>query len=190
LKVFQLHGVSNANMTFLLKDEGDLYRGDYGSSKDVTRLLWEHPPELILRSAKQNQRKHKGRKLKLPDIGHFTPGALIFSEKARDCLGEYFLRFGKFTSIQVEGEMWFNYDVTNIIGGVVDVQGSTYSKKGKMITKPAFIAEKLPQEPQIFKIPEMHLVDIYFNDNGSDTVRSMINKFRLEAGDMPLVWDA
>jgi hypothetical protein len=176
-------------MTFLLKDEDDLYRGDLGNSKDVTRLLWEHPPELILRSAKQNQRKHKGRKLKLPDIGHFTPGALIFSEKARDCLGYYFLRFGKFTSIQIEGETWFNYVVTNILAGVVDEQESTYSKRGKLITKPAFIAEQLPQECQIFKIPETHLIDIYFNDNGGDTVHSLIDKFGLEAGDIPLVWE-
>jgi hypothetical protein len=31
-------------------------------------------------------------------------------------------------------------------------------------------------------------VDIYFNDNGSDTARSIVDKFEFEAGDMSLVW--
>ena len=190
MKVFRLHGVSNTNMTFSLKDEDELYRGDLATTQDVTRLLWEHPPELILRSAKQNQRKYKGKKLKTPDIGHFTPGSLIFSEKAHDCLGEYFCRFGKFTSIQIEGQVWFNYVVTNVLTSIVDKQKSTYSRKGKLIINPAFFAEKLPQECEIFKVPEMHLIDIYFNDNGGETVRSLIEKYGLEAGDIPLVWES
>ena len=77
-------------MTFSLKDEDELYRGDLATTQDVTRLLWEHPPELILRSAKQNQRKYKGKKLKLPDIDHFIPGSLILARKRMIALKSIF----------------------------------------------------------------------------------------------------
>jgi hypothetical protein len=149
--------------------------------------LWRGPPALLLRSAAQNQRKHQGKPLKTPDIGHFAPGGLILSTRAVERLGETFKRFGELREIQVEDETWFNYDVTHFLGGLLDLPECKRSRSGT-IKRPAFLPERLPTEPSLFKLPDMQGVDTFFNEVDSHSIGERIRAEALKAGEMPLVW--
>ena len=189
MKVFQLTGVANTNMVFLFKDEGDLYRGIYAGADNIVELLYKHPPELELRSAAPNRKKYKGKALRVPDIGHYTPGSLVISQKANECIGDYLRQFGELNEILVEGETWYNYVVTNVLTGVVDEKNSEWCPS-EVIKRPAFFADRLPEESQIFKVPEMYEVDIYFNDTGGETVATLFEEHGLEAGEIWETWNS
>ena len=189
MKVFRLTGVANQNMVFLPKDEGDLYRGRFAGATNVGELLYQDPPELILRSAETNQQKYKGKALRVPDIGHFTPGSVIVNERASQCIGDYLRRFGDLNEIQVEGETWYNYVISNVLSGVVDEERSEKSRSG-IIKKVVFRADRLPADSQIFKVPETQRINIYFNAGSGDSLASLIEEHELEAGDISEIWDS
>jgi hypothetical protein len=133
--------------------------------------------------------KYQGKVKKIPDIGHYTPGSLIVNEKTKQFIGDYLQRFGKLIPITVEGELWYSYVVTNVLEGVVDVDKSVVSKSGTL-KKPAFFIEKLPAESQIFKIPENGLLKIYFNKSDHDSIVGLLDKYSLDAGEIPVIWDS
>ncbi len=187
MRVFRLTGVANRNMVFLPKDEGDLYQGRFADARNVGELLWQDPPELILRSAETNQRKYEGEALRVPDIGHFTPGSVIVSQRAERCIGNYLRRFGDLNKISVEGEPWYNYVVSNILTGVVDEERCKRSRSER-IKKLVFLADRFPEDSQIFKVPETQLANIYFYDADGEGLASLIEEHELEAGETAQIW--
>jgi hypothetical protein len=176
-------------MSFFPKDSlaGQQHREKGLSDKD----LWKQPFALLLKGHPHNQKKYKGKKKKVPDIGFFISGSVIVSCKAANLLRDELEKFGVLHEFTVEGERWYSYEVTNVLIGVVDLGKSRYSRSGTFI-EASFHGEKLPSETQIFKIPENNLDTIYFNDpeDGSDTILTMAEKHGLEIGETPLVWDS
>lgn len=175
-------------MTFVAKNETDLYSGKFADMDKFSELMWNKPPELILKSAPHNQEKYKGKALKVPDIGYLTPGSVIINEKAANALGDYLKKFGHLVRLEVKGEIWYSYVVTNVLEGVVDMGKSVVSRSGTL-KRPAFFADKLPNESQIFKTPETGLLQIFFNDNGGETLQAMLLENAIDAGELKEVWE-
>jgi hypothetical protein len=188
MEVRELCGGLHGYMTFVVKNETDLYRGKFADMEKFSELMWNEPPELILKSSPHNQKKHKGKPLRVPDIGHLTPGSVIINKKAVKALGEHFTNFGHLVQLEVEGETWYSYVVTNVLEGVVDMENSIVSRSGTM-KRPAFFANKLPNESQIFKTPETGLMQIFFNDNGEGTLQTLLQENDIDAGKLKEVWE-
>ena len=149
MKVFELIGGVEGYMKFYPKNEMDMYTGKYADTDNLSELLWNEPPELILKSSKHNQKYYKGKPRKIPDIGHFAPGSVIVNERTVNAIGKYLKKYGNLIKLDVEGETWHSYVVTNILKGVVDIANSKASSVG-VIHKPAFLPDMLPKESQIF----------------------------------------
>ena len=188
MKVFELNGGIEGYMKFYPKDEMEIYSGKYVETDNLSELLWNEPPTLTLTASKQNQKKYKGKLRKIPDIGHFAPGSLIINKKTVESIGSYLTKYGKLIKLEVDGNTWFSYVVTNILNGVVDIKNSQTSNVG-VIHKPIFLADKLPVETQIFKISENQLVKIYFNDNGNQTIQKLLRDNQIDAGEFGLSWE-
>jgi hypothetical protein len=188
MKVFALNGGIESYMKFYPKDEMEMYTGKYAETNDLTKLLWNEPPVLTLKDSKHNQKKYKGKVRKVPDIGHFAPGSVIVNERTVKSIGDYLKRFGKLIKLEVDGETWYSYVVTNILKGVVDIKNSKAYTAG-VIHKPIFLADKLPTETQIFKVPENQLVKIYFNDGGNETLQKLLSNNQIDAGELTLAWE-
>lgn len=189
MKVFELTGGVEGYMKFYPKNEMDMYTGKYAESDNLSELLWTEPPELALKSSKHNKKKYKGKTRKVPDIGHFAPGSVIVNERTVNAIGYYLKKYGKLIELEVDGETWYSYVVTNVLEGVVDIANSGASGVG-VIHKPVFLADKLPKESQIFKVPENQLVRIYFNDNGGETLQTLLSENQLDAGELILAWES
>jgi hypothetical protein len=189
MKVFELIGGIEGYMKFYPKNEMDMYTGKYATTDNLSELLWNEPPELVLKSSEHNQKKYKGKLRKVPDIGHFAPGSVIINERTANTIGDYLKKYGNLIKLEIDGETWYSYVVTNILEGVVDVANSKASSVG-VIHKPVFLPEKLPKESQIFKVPENQLVRIYFNDNGGETLQALLSDNQLDAGEPVLAWES
>ncbi|CAA0110671.1 Uncharacterised protein [BD1-7 clade bacterium] len=153
--------------------------------------IWKEGCLLRLESELGNQRLYKGNPLNIPDISYFVAGGVIVSPKTVELMGDYLSKFGDLHPITVEGNNWFTYDITNIIDGVVDKENSSYSRRG-LLRKPAFNLDKLPKDPQVFKIEDDNRIGIYLNQptTVSDTLYSLGVKLGLEVGDEPqLIWE-
>ena len=96
---------------------------------------------------------------------------------------------GALNEIHVEGERWYNYVVSNVLTGIVDEERCERSRSGR-IKKLVFRADRLPENSQIFKVPETQLVSIYLNEGAGESLASMVEDHDLEAGDMTEIWDS
>jgi len=187
MQVQKLIGIDHDLMQFYPKHANSYTQHEKAGLDDED--LWIKPFELVLRSHPENQKKHKGEALAVPDIGHLTEGGLIVSVKAVELIGDYLRKFGDLYEIIVDGECWFAYNITNILESVVDKKSSRSDSMGD-ITVPAYFKEKLPTESQIFKLEETDLLTIYFNvpDNEVDTIFSLGEKHGLNIGVTPVDW--
>ncbi|GLR69361.1 hypothetical protein [Agaribacter marinus] len=189
MRVFELRGGGNGYMTFVAKNEIDLYQDRFADMKNYSETMSKEPPNLILGSATHNQKKYKGKPLKIADIGYLVAGNVIVNERVRETIGDYLKQFGDLIPINVEGNTWYSYVVTNVLDGITDIQKSVLTRSGRLKI-PAFDIQKLPRHPQIFKTKETGLLQIFFTETETEGLRSLINIHGIDAGDMKLVWES
>lgn len=188
MKVFELKGGLNGYMTFVVENEIELYTGQLSDITKYNEVMWNEPPSLILRRSPHNQKKYKGKKLKVPDIGYLTPGSVIVNEATISVIGEYLKRFGYFVPLKIEGEIWYSYVVTNVLKNVIDMESSVVSRSGT-IKRPAFHAKKLPEDEQVFKTLETGLLQIFYTENSEQFLQKSIMQNSIDAGELKLIWE-
>lgn len=96
------------------------------------------------------------------DISALRPGALVLNARAKTSLGEFLSRFGQLLELDVDGEVEWFYNVTNVID-CIDLQSSTLRPEGS-VAKEAFFADRIPTGPAIFKDPRTARTRIYANE--------------------------
>jgi len=167
---FEFYAASSTFMYFVTKEP--MWMANFIADKRPDDELWKAPPELLLYSAPHNKKKGKKARL-VPDIGYFVPGSIIINEKSYQVLGEYLSRFGELVDICIEGEHWYSYNLTNIKTDAVDLANSN-CMAGGTVKIPAFFSDRLPSEPQIFKLPETKLLRMYCIGNGGESLKSLV----------------
>lgn len=96
------------------------------------------------------------------DISLLSAGYLVLNARARAALGEFLSQFGQLLELDVDGEIEWFYNVTNVID-CIDLQSSVLRPEGS-IAKEAFHADRIPADPMIFKDPRTARTRIYVNE--------------------------
>ncbi|NJO12161.1 MAG: hypothetical protein HC872_00335 [Gammaproteobacteria bacterium] len=104
--------------------------------------------------------KRKKQQKPLADISYVTHGTIVLNGKAYAALGEFLSRFGQLLELDCNGEVYYFYNVTNLIDAIdVDCSGL----EGKSVVKEAFRQDAIPSTAQIFKDPRTAHHAIYVN---------------------------
>jgi hypothetical protein len=103
------------------------------------------------------------------DISLLSAGSLVLNARARAELGEFLSTFGQLLELDVDGEIEWFYNVTKVID-CIDLQGSTLRPEGS-IAKEAFLADRIPTEPTIFKDPRTARTRIYVNERAKELLQ-------------------
>lgn len=129
-------------------------------------LRWRQRPKLELLVAR-GRRKPKPR----ADLSPFMPGALVLSARARDALGDFLEGFGQLLEVEVEGQVEFFYNVTNVIA-CIDGARSARRPEGT-IAREVFDPSAVPTVAAVFKDP-LNLGKIYVNEAGRDALQGRL----------------
>lgn len=132
-------------------------------------LHWDERPKLEVFMAGKAGNGPKPR----ADISPITAEGLAISARARDVLGDFLSRFGQFLELDVEGNVEYYYNVTNMIR-CVDVERSLKRPSGT-IKKPVFIDEAIPSTTSLFTDPSMW-GSIYVNDTAKAELESLVDE--------------
>lgn len=147
---------------------------------DGSSLHWTSRPKLAVFIDKRSK-KPKPR----ADISPFTGDGLIINSKARDALGDFLSQFGQLLEVDVEGQVEYYYNVTNVIH-CVDEARSEKLPEGT-IDKPAFIDKSIPKQASLFIDPST-VMDIYVNDAGKAELESRIKQAGIKGMSFEQVW--
>lgn len=133
---------------------------------DGTALHWQRRPKLDLLIA-------RGRAQPKPraDLSPFMPGALVLNAKARDALGGFLVKFGQLLEVDVQGQVEFFYNVTNVVS-CIDGDRSARRPEGTIASE-VFDAASVPGEATVFKDP-LNLGKIYVNDAGKQVLDGLV----------------
>ena len=120
-------------------------------------LHWTTRPKLVV-LPEEGRKKRKPR----ADISPFTaPGpGLIINQKARDTFGDFLAQFGQLLEVDVDGEIEYYYNATNVID-CLDHEHSEVS--AGYVDVPVFHGNRVPFEPTIFIEPTV-TSRIFVND--------------------------
>lgn len=166
-KVIEIFSTTTHSMVFILQDKLDIWAEWLQFDGQSKSKKWDmhNPPQMLLQSYEQNQKNVDGKMRIVPDIGNFNPGDIILSKMAAERLENFWLRFGELLPLDVEGVTYFYYNVTNVIENAVDFEKSIKGRRGQL-RRPAFIADAIPDDLQIFKIPEQRFASLYVSGHG------------------------
>lgn len=132
-----------------------------------TALRWRKRPKLELYIA-------RGRKKPKPraDLSLLTAPGFVLSAKAKDALGDFLAQFGQLLEVEVEGQIEYYYNVTNIVP-CIDRDRSEKRPEGT-IAKEAFNDSAVPTLPAVFKDPLTARTRIYVNDGAKAVLEQRI----------------
>lgn len=180
MKIYKFSAGDDEHMLFLPMDETDFDRGVYAGDGSPRKDNW-HPPRVKLKSDPFNKGK------KEPDIGHVASGSVVFSGRAVDVLKDHLEPYGELLPLDVEGDTYFLYNVTNIIDAI-DQDKSVKRGTGR-IKIPAFVESKIPARTEIFKVPETQRSQIYFNEINGENIKTLIEQHNLAGAHFRLEWE-
>ena len=135
---------------------------------DGSQLQWLKRPKLTVKVEK-GKKKQKPRS----DISPFTAPGLVFNGKVRDALGDFLRKFGQILEIEVDGDVEYYYNVTQVLP-CVDASRSEKYPEGS-IAKAVFGESKLSTEPVVFIDPLMR-GSIYVNDSAKAELAHLIQR--------------
>jgi hypothetical protein len=180
MKIYKFSAGDDDHMLFLPMDQTDFDRGVYAGDGRSRKHNW-HPPRVKLKSDPFNHGK------KVPDIGHVAAGSVVFSERAVEVLSNHLEPYGELLPLDVEGDTYFLYNVTNIIDAI-DQEKSVKRGTGR-IKIPAFVADKIPKDVEIFKVPETQRSQIYFHEINGENIKTLIEQYGLNGAHFRLEWE-
>ncbi len=140
---------------------------------------WQKPPSVEFLVEKRSKKQ-----LPRADVPALVPGALALSAKAKDALGAFLSSFGQILELDCRDEPAYYFNVTNIVD-CLDREASTKRPDGSII-KEAFLADRVPSEPSVFKDPAKARSRIYVNRAGKDAIERIVAEAGLtglEVGD-------
>lgn len=105
----------------------------------------------------------------------FFPGSIVLSQEARAALGGFLTRFGQLLELDVQGQVRYFYNVTNVVD-CVDDERTTRTKDGSL-KKIAFDLSKVPEEACVFKAPLTSRFQLYVND----TAKKLLEQWARDA---------
>jgi hypothetical protein len=114
----------------------------FGSS-----LLWNCRPRLATIEF-EGRRKRRPR----ADVSPFTSPGLVVNAKVRGALGEFLSQFGQLLEVDVDGQVEYYYNVTNVLE-CLDRERS--EKEGYYVERPVFHEGLIADTPVIFVEPEL-----------------------------------
>jgi hypothetical protein len=133
---------------------------------DGSQLQWLKRPKLTVKV-------EKGKKRQKPrsDVSPFTAPGLVFNGKVRDALGDFLRKFGQILEVEVDDDVEYYYNVTQVIPSVDEGRSQKYPEGS--IAKAVFDESKLPAEPVIFIDPLMR-GSIFVNDSAKAELERLI----------------
>jgi hypothetical protein len=138
---------------------------------DGSPLKWKKRPKFVV-PVEKNKKKPRPRS----DITTITLPGPILNEKARGALGDFLSQFGQLLELDVDGQVEYYYNVTNIVP-CLDQDRSEKNSIG-VVRKPVFSVSTTPNTPAVFKLP-LSPVRIYVNDGAKEILEERIAKHGL-----------
>jgi hypothetical protein len=134
-------------------------------------LEWRERPRLVVMI-------EEGRKKRPPraDISSFTAPGLVLNEKARSALASFLLKFGQLLEIEVEGDVEYYYNVTNVVPSL-DRDRSEIWPTG-YVERPVFSSSAVPKDPAVFREPSISS-RLFVNDEAKEVLDRIIAEHKL-----------
>lgn len=166
MKVWELRngGINDVAM-LVYGSEDELYSGMFDA--DGQPLEWTFRPHANV-FIEPRKKRAKPR----VDVSLLGPGVLVLNTKAMAAIGEFLSNFGQLLELDVDGEVEWFYNVTHVID-CIDLDRSTLRPEGS-IAKEAFLPEKIPVDPTVFKDPHTARTRIYVNDSARQLLKKLI----------------
>jgi hypothetical protein len=97
---------------------------------------------------------HAGHRERRPraDVSPFTSPGLIVNARVRGALGEFLCRFGQLLEVDVDGQIEYYYNVTNVLE-CLDREKSRI--EACYVERPVFQERLIPKEPALFVEPAL-----------------------------------
>ena len=98
--------------------------------------------------------EYEGRRKRRPraDVSPFTSAGLILNAKVHDALGEFLSGFGQLLEVNVEGQIEYYFNVTNVLE-CLDRERS--EKEAHYVERPVFHESLIAEKPVVFVEPEL-----------------------------------
>lgn len=129
------------------------FRKQFG--KGGTSLQWSKRPRFTLKVEKGSQ-KPKPR----ADVNTINAPGPILNTKARDVLGDFLAQFGQLLEVEVDGQVEYYYNVTNVVPSL----DHDHSKiEVGYVDKAVFKQSAIPTAPAVFVDPNV-ISRIFVND--------------------------
>lgn len=128
-------------------------------------LQWKARPRLTALEY-PGRRKHRPR----ADVSPFTSPGLIVNAKVHDALGEFLSRFGQLLEVDVDGQIEYYYNVTNVLA-CLDRERSAV--EAYYVERPVFHESLIPETPVVFVEPELR-GRIFVNQGAREVLESGI----------------
>jgi hypothetical protein len=144
------------------------FRKQFG--KGGAPLKWNKRPRFTLKVEKGNKQP-KPR----ADINTINAPGLVLNAKARDVLGDFLTQFGQLLEVEVDGQVEYYYNVTQVIPGL-DHQQSKIDVG--YVDKAVFKKSAIPSEPVVFVDPAV-VSRIFVNDAAKAELEARIAKHNI-----------
>lgn len=166
VKVWELrNGQVDETATLVYANDDEMRSGMFAA--DGRPVEWRTRPTLDV-FIEQRRKKAKPR----ADISALQPGALVLNARAYQVLGSVLAPFGQLLEVNVDGEVEYFYNVTNVVD-CID-QDKSVKRGSGAISKEAFFERKVPVAPAIFKDPKTARSRIYANDAAKEVLDKLI----------------
>lgn len=141
------------------------FRKQFG--KGGTLLQWSRRPRFTLKA-------EKGSKAPKPraDINTINAPGPILNAKARDVLGDFLGQFGQLLEVDVDGQVEYYYNVTNVVTGLDPARSKI---DVGFVDKAVFKQSAIPSEPAVFVDPAV-VSRIFVNDAAKAELEARIAK--------------
>jgi hypothetical protein len=154
MAVWELVAVSNDLTQFVATNGEDVNSQTFHTNGEPK--TWLTRPQLTVFIEKRRKKPKP-----LGDVSFILPGSVILNQKAHAALHEFLGRFGQFLGTECDGEIFYFYNVTNIIS-CIDPANSQLL--GPALFKADFHADAAPQDAQVFKDPLKLKTSIYVSE--------------------------
>lgn len=172
MTIWEFKSGSNDFSPLVPSNDEDIFNNVYRI--DGKPKHWNTPPKIEV-FVEKNKKKQKP----TADIGYLLPGTVILNRKAYAALKDFLLKFGELLDMDCNGEIYYLYNVTNLIS-CIDVANSKMA--GKSVIKEVFLSEAIPQTAQIFKDQRKVASTIYLSQAAKDILEQLITAALLTGG--------
>lgn len=168
MAIFELtYGLLDEVAGLVFSNDDELESGMFDSRG--LSLTWLRRPQVTV-FIEPRKKKPRPR----ADVSALRPGALVLNEKAKSVLGPFLGKFGQLLELECDGSVEYYYNVTHVIDCIDDEKCEKRSSGS--ISKEAFLKDRLPFEPAVFKDPRTATIRIYVNQGARTEIEGLVVK--------------